>query len=258
MVTNFQPLNPFWKRKWWSNFQSSNPLWINLSRKKTNFQIFFEWTFEEENDSHEFSTIKSFLKKKMMVTNFQPLNPFWRRKWWSRIFNPVEFSIIEFCLDESFEEENEFSNFFWMNFWRRKWWSWIFNPVEFSIIESSLDGSFEEENKFSNSKFFLNEFLKKMVTNFQPSNSLWMNFRRRKWWSWIFNYSLWMHFRRKMMVTNFQSSNPFWRRKWWSRIFNRILFEWRKWWSRISPLNFREKLKRTLEEKMKEESRTRF
>ena len=48
---------------------------MNLSRKKTNFQIFFEWTFEEENDSHEFSIIKFFLnellKKKMMIMNFQ-------------------------------------------------------------------------------------------------------------------------------------------------------------------------------------------
>ena len=40
---------------------------MDFSRKKTNFQIFFEWTFEEENNGHEFSIIKSFLKKKMMV-----------------------------------------------------------------------------------------------------------------------------------------------------------------------------------------------
>ena len=241
IVTNFQPLNPFWKRKWWSNFQSSNPLWINLSRKKTNFQIFFEWTFEEENDSHEFSTIKSFLKKKMMVTNFQPSRIFNHRILFGWIFRGRK-RIFKFFLNELLKKKMMIMNFQPSRiFNHRIFFGWIFRG-----------------NKFSNSKFFLNEFLKKMVTNFQPSNSLWMNFRRRKWWSWIFNYSLWMHFRRKMMVTNFQSSNPFWRRKWWSRIFNRILFEWRKWWSRISPLNFREKLKRTLEEKMKEESRTRF
>ena len=134
-----------------------------------------------------------------------------------------------------------------MNFWRRKWWSWIFNY--------SLDKLLE----------------KMMVTNFQPNRIFnyrilfgWI-FRGRKrifnhqiLFEWIFEeenngykfsiieFSLNKLLKKKMMIVNFQLSNLW------------MNFRRRKWWSRIPPLNFREKLKRTLEKKMKEESRTRF
>lgn len=173
---------------------------------------------------------------------------FWRRKWWSWIFNYSLDKLLEKMMVTNFQS----SNSFWMNFRKRKWWLRIFNPVEFSIIKS---------------------FLKKkmMVTNFQPNRIFnyrilfgWI-FRGRKrifnhqiLFEWIFEeenngykfsiieFSLNKLLKKKMMIVNFQLSNLW------------MNFRRRKWWSRIPPLNFREKLKRTLEKKMKEESRTRF
>ena len=96
-----------------------------------------------------------------------------------------------------------------MNFWKKMMIN--FQPSRIFNHRILFGWIFRERKRIF--KFFLNELLKKkiMVTNFQSSNSF---------------------LKKKIMVTNFQSSNLFWKRKWWSnfqsnRIFDhRILFEW--------------------------------
>ena len=108
-----------------------------------------------------------------MVTNFQPSRIFNHRILFGWIFRGRK-RIFKFFLNELLKKKMMVMNFQPSRiFNHRIFFGWIFRG-----------------NKFSNSKFFLNEFLKKMVTNFQPSNSLSMNFRRRKWWSRIFNHRI--------------------------------------------------------------------